>query len=103
MRELGRTGPLLAQADSRGAGEVIYRMRVRENKPSGFIIETENVTPVRWLALTLLKPGRLYTVYFMEERPRDVWAYYSLTRIADSSWLIAGHEKPYVNRVVPIG
>lgn len=92
----------LAQADSRGAGEVIYRMRVRENKPSGFIIETENVTPVHWLALTLLKPGSLYSVYFIEERSRDTWSYYSLTRIAESSWLIAGHEKSYVNRVVAL-
>ena len=92
----------LAQADSRGAGEVIYRMRVRENKPGGFIVETENVTPVRWLGLTLLKPGGIYSVYFMEERSRDIWSYYSLTRIAESSWLIAGHEKSYVNRVIAL-
>jgi hypothetical protein len=98
----GGTDVYLAEADSRGAGEVIYRMRVRENKPGGFIIETENVTPIRWLALTLLRPGSLYSVYFIEERSRDIWSYYSLTRIAESSWLIAGHEKSYVNRIVAL-
>jgi hypothetical protein len=92
----------LAQADSRGAGAVIYRMWVRESKPNGFIIETENVTPVRWLALTLLKPGGLHSVYFIEQRSPGIWSYYSLTRIAESSWLIAGHERSYINRVVAL-
>jgi hypothetical protein len=92
----------LAQADSRGAGEVIYRMRVRESKPSAFIIETENITSVQWLALTLLKAGGLYSVYFVEQRSPGIWSYYSLTKIAESSWLIAGHEKSYINRVVAL-
>lgn len=92
----------LAQADSRGAGEVMYRMRVRESKPSGFIIETENVTSARWLALTLLKPGGLDSVYFVQQRSPGIWSYYSLTRIAESSWLIAGHEQSYINRVVAL-
>jgi hypothetical protein len=92
----------LAQADSRGAGEVIYRMRVRESKPNGFVIETENVTPVRWLSLTLLKPGGLRSVYFIEQHSPGIWSYYSLTRIAESNWLITGHERSYINRVVAL-
>jgi hypothetical protein len=91
-----------AQADSRGAGEVIYRMRLRDSKPSGFILETENVTSIRWLGLTLLKPGALRSVYFIEERSPDILSYYSLTRIAEASWLISGHEKSYINRVVAL-
>ena len=90
----------LAQSDSRGAGEVIYRMRLREGKPDRLVIETENVTPVRWLAFTLLKPGSLRCVYFLERRSAGVWSYYSLTRIAERSWFISGHENSYVNRVV---
>jgi len=75
----------LAQADSRGAGEVTYRMRVRESNPSGFIIETENVTSVRWLALTLLRAGGMYSVYFVQQRSPGIWSYYSLTKIAKTS------------------
>jgi hypothetical protein len=91
-----------AQADSRGAGEVIYRMRVREDNPGRLVIETENVTSVRWLALTLLKAGGLHSVYFIEERSPGIWSYYSLTRIAENGWRIAGHEKSYINRVVAL-
>ena len=90
----------LAQSDSRGAGQVTYRMRLRESKPDRLVIETENVTPVRWLAFTLLKPGSLRCVYFLERRASGIWSYYSLTRIAERSWFISGHENSYVNRVV---
>ena len=91
-----------SQRDSRGAGEVIYRMRVRESNPARLVIETENVTPVRWFAMTLIKPGGLRALYFFRERSRGVWAYHSLTRIADASWLISGHENSYINRVVAL-
>jgi hypothetical protein len=92
----------LAQTDSRGAGEVIYRMRVRESKRGRFVLETENVTSIRWLALTLLKPGDLRSVYFIEERSPGIWSYYSLTRVEENGWLITGHENSYINRVVAL-
>jgi hypothetical protein len=91
-----------SQKDSRGAGEVIYRMRVRESNPTHLVIETENVTAVRWFTMTLLKPGGLRALYVFRERSRGVWTYHSLTRIAEGSWLIAGHENSYVNRVVAL-
>lgn len=91
-----------SQRDSRGAGEVVYRMRVRESTPARLVIETENVTAVRWLTMTLLKPGGLRASYFFRERSRGVWAYHSLTRIAEGSWLIAGHDSSYINRVVAL-
>jgi len=91
-----------SQRDSRGAGEVIYRMRVRESSPAHLVIETENVTAVRWFTMTLLKPGGLRALYVFRERSRGVWTYHSLTRIAEGSWLIAGHENSYINRVVAL-
>ena|ERR1700722_16574529 len=91
-----------SQSDSRGAGEVIYRMRVREINQSCLVIETENVTAVHWFALTLLKPGGLRAMYFIEERSRGIWSFYALTRIGEGSWLIGGHDRSYVNRVVAL-
>jgi hypothetical protein len=44
-------------------------------------------------ALILLKPGGLRSVYFIDQHSPGIWSYYSLTRIAESSWLIAGHEQ----------
>jgi len=92
----------LSQRDSRGAGEVVYRMRVRESSPARLVIETENVTAVRWFTVTLLAPGGLRALHFFRERSRGVWAYHSVTRIAQGSWLIAGHENSYINRVVAL-
>jgi hypothetical protein len=91
-----------SQRDSRGAGEVIYRVRVRESSRTRLVIETENVTAVRLFALTLLKPGGMRALYFFEERSRGIWTYYGLTRIAEGNWLISGHENSYINRVVAL-
>jgi hypothetical protein len=91
-----------SQTDSRGASEVIYRVRVRESSRTRLVIETENVTAVRLFALTLLKPGGIRAAYFFEERSRGLWTYYGLTRIAEGSWLISGHDNSYVNRVVAL-
>ena len=91
-----------SQRDSRGAGEVIYRVRVRENSRARLVIETENVTAVRLFAMTLLKPGGMRALYFFEERSRGIWTDYGLQRIAEGSWLISGHEDSYVNRIVAL-
>jgi hypothetical protein len=91
-----------SQKDSRGAGEVIYRVRVLESSRARLVIETENVTAVRLFALTLLKPGGMHALYFFEERARGIWTYYGLTRIAEGSWLISGHDDSFINRIVAL-
>ena len=90
----------LSQKDGRVARDVIYRMRLRVHKPDRLVIETENVTPVRWFTLTMFKPGDLRTTYFLEHRSPGTWSYYALTTIASGNWLTAGHDKSYINRVV---
>jgi hypothetical protein len=92
----------LGQTDSRSTNEVIYRMRLRESDSQHFLIETENVTPVRRWALTLYKPGELCSLYFLDQRSPGIWSYYSLTRVGGSRWLIAGHENSYINRAVAL-
>lgn len=91
-----------SQKDSRGAGVVIYRMRARESGTGRLIMETENVTPVRWFGMTLLQPGGLRASYYFREGSRGTWTYLGITRIAESSWLIAGHDNSYTNRVVAL-
>ena len=77
-------------------------MRVRESTDERIVIETENVAPVRWWAVTLFPPGALRTVYILEQRSTGIWSYYALTKVAGGSWLVAGHEKSYINRVVAL-
>jgi len=91
-----------SQKDGRAATDVIYRMSLRRTGPDRFVVETENVTSVRWLALTLFKTGDLRSLYVLEQRSADTWSYYALTSIAGNSWLTAGHEKSYINRAVAL-
>jgi hypothetical protein len=89
-----------AQRDSRGASEAVYWMRVQESTAGRIVIDTGNVTPIRWWGLTLFGPGDLRSVYILDQQEPNIWSYYSLTRIAGNGWLTGGHDKSYVNRIV---
>ena len=67
------------------------------------MLETENVTAVRVLAMAIFGPGDLRTLYFFERSSPDAWGYYSLAGVDPVSTLaIQGREASYVNRAVAI-
>ena len=92
------------QNDGRSSGDVIYRLRVRESRSDRLIVETENVTPVRLMLVTLFQPGALQTVYFLDRLSATTWGYYSLSRTTNegSNALVGGHEASYVNRAAAL-
>jgi len=92
----------LSQRDNRSTNDAIYKVRLRENLPHRFILEIENVSPVRWWILTLYNPGELHSVYLIEQRAADVWTYYSLTAITGSHHGIEAQDSSYINRVVAL-
>lgn len=86
-----------------GSGSVIYRMRVREIASKRLVLETENTTAVRLLALPLFKPGDLQSLYFFDWSFPGVWNYFSLTGIRHgASPLPRAKEFSYINRAVAI-
>ncbi|MEO8052183.1 MAG: DUF6675 family protein [Acidobacteriota bacterium] len=88
------------QSDSL-SGKATYRMRVVSVSPDRLIFETENVTSLRYLLLTLFPPHELQAIYFLERESHDVWRYYSITRTGkEASSLAAGHNSSAVNRAV---
>jgi hypothetical protein len=89
-----------AERDSRGTSEAVYRMRVLESAPGRIVLDTENVTAIRWWGLTLFGAGDLRSVYILDHREPGIWFYYSLTRIGGKSWVTGDHDKSYVNRIV---
>jgi hypothetical protein len=92
-----------AEDDNRSTGDVVYRLRVRETAPDRLVVETENVSSVRYLLLPLAGPGDLQALYFLERRSANEWGYYSLARTgAGTSSLTEGHEASYVNRAVAL-
>ncbi len=103
LAELQSGGDLyLAQQDSRSPTSTIYRMRMRENSPNRFVIETENLTPIRRWGITLFRARDIQAVYFLDQRSPGIWSYYSLTKLAGKSWLTAKNDRSYINRTVAL-
>lgn len=67
-----------AQKDHRAAGDVIYRMQVREMSPTRLVVAIENVSPVKRFMLTLFNAGDLQSLHFLERLGPNVWSYYGL-------------------------
>jgi hypothetical protein len=90
-----------AQSDNRSAGSCVYRERVLAADGERVMIETENLTPIKKMMVTLYSPGDLQTVYFIERRAPGVWNFYSLTRTRMASRMMpTGSEASYINRSV---
>jgi hypothetical protein len=88
---------------STGSGPVVYRMRLRELRGDGLVLETENVTAVRVLAIPLLERGDLRALYFVERSSPGVWSYYNLAGVdRGPNPLTRGRDASYVNRAVAI-
>jgi hypothetical protein len=66
-------------------------------RPGGLVIQTENVSAVRLLLLSLVEPGDIQVAYFLERRSPGVWDYGSLTRTTPR---FGGHVASSINRAV---
>jgi hypothetical protein len=87
----------------RRAGNIVYRMTVLERSPARTVVTTENLSPVRFLLLTLFEPGALQSVACIELVSPGVWGVYLLTRAGQGvSALAVGHDASYVNRAAAI-
>lgn len=93
----------LAQADNRASGEVVYRMRLLDFGPNGFVVAIENVSPVRRFFLTLFDPGDLQSVHFLQRKGPYDWTYYGLAWAGeDLPSRLAVPEASYVNRALAL-
>ena len=88
------------QRANRLSGEVVFRMRAARTGPDRLLVHTENVTPVRFMLLTLFQPGALQTLQMAERLTATDWGFYILSRSteAGTSTLAQGHLSSYVNR-----
>jgi hypothetical protein len=89
-----------AERDNRSSTPVIYRMRIRDVTPQSFVVETENLTPVRYLMMQVYRAGDLHTSIYVRRATDNAWNYYSLNEIVSESRLFAAGDKSYVNRAV---
>jgi hypothetical protein len=89
-------------ADNRSGKDAVSRLHVVTADGAHFVVETENVTPLRWSVLTYAAAGNFQTWYFLDRDADDSWRFYSLTRVLYASSLF-GRVIPansYINRSV---
>ena len=89
-------------ADNRVQREIVTRLHVKNLGRENIVLETTNVSPLRWLAFTLVPAGGLQTLYFLSRRTDGSWQFYSLTRVLNGSFLLPHlvSNASYVNRAV---
>jgi hypothetical protein len=87
-----------AQKDNRSSSPVIYRLHVRDLAPSGFVLEEENVTPIRFLLVTIYGTGAIRSVSFLHKDANNTWDYYALTDILAEPPLFGSSERSAINR-----
>lgn len=95
----GRTFYFVA-ADNRSGKDAVSRLHVTTADSEHLVVETENVTPLRWAFLTYAVPGNFQTWYFLDRDSDGTWRYYSLTRVLYASSLFGSviPNKSYINR-----
>jgi hypothetical protein len=91
------------ETDNRSAAPVVYRMRVLEAQEARIVVQTENLSPVRAMMVTVFPPGSLRTAYFLERRDAGVWSIYGLSATGEAaSSLAAGSAQSYINRAIAL-
>jgi hypothetical protein len=89
-------------ADNRSGDNTVSRLHVREAQSGHVIIETANMTPLRWMFLPFAAPGNVQTWYFLDRETDGSWRFYSLTRVlyASSFFVHFVAAESYINRAL---
>ncbi|HZD52396.1 MAG TPA: DUF6675 family protein [Woeseiaceae bacterium] len=96
-----RTISYFRQKDNRLRTTTVYGIHVRDFSDDRIVVAIENVSAMRFLGFTVVEPGGLQSLYFLEREGRDVWRYYALTRTSKSSRLLfTASAASYINRAV---
>lgn len=66
------------EKDNRLGAAVIERLTVLTAADDRIVFETVNVTPVKFLLVTVYPPGTFHTIYFPSRRAATRWNFYSL-------------------------
>jgi hypothetical protein len=89
-------------ADNRSGDDAVSRLHVRDAGNGRLIIETANVTPLRWFFISFAAPDDVQTWYFLEHETGNSWRFYSFTRVLYASRFFSDvvPNASYINRAV---
>ncbi len=88
--------------DNRLGNGTITRLILTANGPGHIVLETTNVSPLRWYWFVVTPAGGARTLYFLDRQSDGSWQFYSLSRISQVSSLFSRFvaRESYVNRAV---
>jgi hypothetical protein len=88
--------------DNRVASDLVTRLHTTIAGPERIVLDTTNLSSLRWLGITIVPAGGMQTIYFLDRQRDQSWAFYSLTRIRNASLLLSAlvSGPSYLNRAV---
>ena len=100
--ELRRGGTFYyQQQDNRARGPVVYSLQVTVEGAHAAIVDSENITAVRYFMITLFPPHAMHTRMVLQRISTDLWEL-RLTQWfgPETSRFALGHDASFVNRAV---
>jgi len=83
------------------SGKGIYQLHIAEASADRLVFDIENVSTMRYLLMTILHPGEMQAIYYLDRESENVWRYYTIMRTGkNANQLIGGNESSAVNRAV---
>lgn len=80
-------------------GKATYELRVLTASADHVVFATENLSPIRYIILTLFQPREIQSICFLDREAKDVWRYYSISRMARQAAVLSeGHDASLINR-----
>jgi len=85
-----------AQRDTRSTDLNLYRLLGRRVDARRLIVESKNLSPIRFLVFELFAPGALQAVHSLQQLEPGVWGYYGVSAVRGGAF--DSEAKSFVNR-----
>ncbi len=99
--ELAQGRTVYFEQEDNLTGKASYQLHVRSATADRVVFDTENISAMKFLFVTVFHPREMQTVYFLDREAPDVWRFYAMTRTGPkASSLATGHDASSINRAV---
>jgi hypothetical protein len=84
-------------------GKGVFRLHIAEVSQDRIVVDTENVSTLRYLLVPIFHPGDVQSVYFLDREQDNVWRYYSILRTGlNASSLVTSNDSSAINRAIAV-
>jgi len=94
-------GALYFEQSDNLTGKATYRMQIVEKSADRIVFTVENTSTIHYSVVTLLRPGEMQSIYFLNRESERVWLFYGMVRTGkNANKRVAGNESSSINRAV---